>query len=74
MEKVSILREICQYLPYLRYHFAFIGKGHLVSDLRMDNISGAAEVCNHRNSAAGESFEDYSRTVIAKSGEYHHVG
>jgi hypothetical protein len=65
--------EILQYLPYLRHHIAFVGQGHLVSHLGMNDIPGAAEVDDHWHGAAREGFEDYARTVIANGWKHEHV-
>ena len=39
----------------------------------MNDISGSAEVDDHRYGAAGESFEDHARTVVAKGWKHEHI-
>src|SRR6266568_3674288 len=39
----------------------------------MDDISRAAEVCDHRDGATRERFEDYACAVVANGGKHHNV-
>src|SRR5437867_2054791 len=70
---VSIARQIRQNLFYLGNHIALIGKRYLVPNLRMNDISGPAEVCNDRHRAGRESFKYYACAVVADRWKHHHV-
>jgi hypothetical protein len=39
----------------------------------MNDISGAAEVRDHRYSASAEGFENYARTIVAKRWKHEHI-
>jgi len=40
----------------------------------MNDISGPAEVCDHRDGATSQSFEDYACTIVANRWKYKHIG
>src|SRR6266446_3955247 len=39
----------------------------------MNDISGAAEVRDHRNGASAEGFENYACTIVAKRWKHEHI-
>src|SRR4029453_7326757 len=39
----------------------------------MNDISGAAEVRDHRYGASAESFENYARTIVAKRWKHQYI-
>src|SRR5436309_9322376 len=58
--------QIRQNLFHLSHDIILSRKGHLVPDLWMNDISGPAEVRDHRYGARCESFKDYACTVVTK--------
>jgi len=40
----------------------------------MNDIARASEIGDNGHSARGKSFEDYTRTVVAKRWKYHYIG
>ena len=72
-KKLPISREIGQNLFHLRNDIALIGKGHLVSDFWMNDISGPAEVRDHRYGASCESFKDHACTEVANRWKHHYI-
>src|SRR4029077_3977612 len=63
-----------QNLFYLRHDVALIRKRHLIPHLWMNDISGAAEVRDHRYGANRESFKFQACTEGANRWKYQHVG
>ena len=73
LEPIPIVREFRQNLFHLRHDVALIRKRHLVPHLWMNDISGPAEVRDHRYGATGESFENHACTVVANGWKHKHI-
>ena len=64
LKKVTVVYEFLQNLFHLQDDIALIRKTHFVPNPWMNNISGSAEVRNHRYGATCESFENYACTIV----------
>ena len=73
LKKIPVVYEFVQNLFHLRHEVAFIRKRHLVSYLWMNDISGPAEVRDHRDGASRESFKDYARAEVANRWKHQHI-
>src|SRR5437016_3262943 len=65
--------QIRQNLFHLSHDIILSRKSHLVPYLWMNDISGAAEVRDHRYGASAEGFENYASTIVAKRRKHEHI-
>src|SRR5437870_7393239 len=65
--------QIRQNLFHLSHDIILSRKSHLVPYLWMNNISGPAEVRDHRDGASAEGFENYACTIVAKRWKHEHI-
>ena len=65
--------QIRQNLFHLSHDIILSRKSHLVPYLWMNDISGPAEVRDHRDGASAEGFENYACAIVAKRWKHEHI-
>src|SRR5881227_4167557 len=65
--------QIRQNLFHLSHDIILSRKSHLVPYLCMNDISGPAEVRDHRDGASAEGFENYACAIVANRWKHEHI-